>query len=144
MKKDSTARTAQLRGAIAPASLRLFQVYEPKTMEGRESRLSPPVTFHLRRALRKKGRHWGKPPGVVAVWALREGLAWIDDQWQTTIIRDLVGRLDDAESDRAGRPSRRGRLRSQVKTSEQIGEGRLRSHEQPMTHHEQRERDHGK
>ena len=83
----------------SPLSLRQFQVYEPKTEEGRESRLSPPVTFHLRRALRKKGRDWGKPPGVVALWALREGLNWIEDQWQVPIIRDRVRKLDDAESD---------------------------------------------
>ena len=51
--------------------------------------------------------------------------------------------LDDGESDTAGRPSRRGRPRSRVRTSEQIGEGRLRSHEQPMPGHEHGERDDG-
>jgi hypothetical protein len=57
------------------------------------------VTLHLRRALRKKGREWRRPPGVVALWALREGLDWIDDQYHTPIILDLVGKLEECESD---------------------------------------------
>jgi hypothetical protein len=104
MRKDITATrrkgAASIRATVAtPPSLRLYQVYEPKTDEGRESRLSPPMTFHMRRALRKRTRGWAKPPGIIALWALREGLDSIEDQWQVSIIRDLVSKLDDAESD---------------------------------------------
>lgn len=102
MKDRNTTERRATTGAIfhsSPPSLRVFEVYEPKTEQGRESRLAPPVTFHLRRALRKKGREWGKPPSVVALWVLREGLDWIDDQYQTPIILDRVRRLDESESD---------------------------------------------
>jgi hypothetical protein len=101
MKDRNTAERATTGATFhpSPPSLRKFEVYEPKTAEGRESRLGPQVTFHFRRALRKKSREWGRPPGVIALWALRQGLDWIDDQYQTAIILDLVGKLDDADSD---------------------------------------------
>ena len=51
---------------------------------------------------------------------------------------------DDGGSDTGGKPSRRGQPRSRVSPSEQIGEGRLRAHEHPVTRHEHGERDAGK